>query len=121
MGNWPECEKMAAVHEQSRVISNFLDWLDEGGMRIAEYPKRCGHFREGRHCKQHPEREWPECGTGCEDYDGEEMSDLEQVRMSKEQLLANYFEIDLQAVERERCAMLEECRKAQEKRDETPH
>jgi hypothetical protein len=115
MGKWPECEKMARAQDRSRLIGDFLDWLLDHNMVIAEYPKRCSHFREGRQCRPHPEREWPECGTGCEDYDGEEMSDLEQVRMSKEQLLANYFEIDLQAVERERCAMLDECRAQHEK------
>ena len=34
--NYPECEKMAAVQEKSRELSNFVDWLQEQGYTICE-------------------------------------------------------------------------------------
>ena len=32
--NCPECEKIAAVQEKSRELSNFVDWLREQGYEI---------------------------------------------------------------------------------------
>lgn len=85
MTRTPECDKMLAVKLESQAIGSFLDWLSEQGMFISEYTKVEG-YRD--------EQPWP-------------------VSKSIEQWLADYFEIDLAKVEKERRAILEDFRKAQ--------
>ena len=34
---YPECDKLAAVSEDSNKIGAFLDWLSEQGIRLAKY------------------------------------------------------------------------------------
>lgn len=75
----PESDKMLAVHAKSQAIGEFLDWLrDERGITLAEF----GHTR----------------------HDSDE---LYMVRIGINELLAEYFEIDLNKVEREKRAILD--------------
>ena len=76
--SYPQCEKMSAVNAEAQSIGNFLEWLSEQGLFVAEYTKIEG-YRD--------EQAWP-------------------INESVEQLLARYFEIDLKKVEKERHAML---------------
>jgi hypothetical protein len=75
----PECDKITAARSESQQIGNFLEWLAEQNMEI------CTRRETGwGHVMMIPQME------------------------SREQLLARYFEVDLQEVERERRALLAE-------------
>jgi len=79
---YPECEKMSKVKEQSQIIGEFLDWLqNERGITLAEY------------------------GSGLNN------QHLYPIYKTIEKILAEYFEIDLDKVEQERRAMLDVLRK----------
>jgi hypothetical protein len=87
---YPECERMAAVQSEADLLSGFLDWLHyEQNIRLC-----IPHKHQG--CKK------IECGF----YQDE----LQPDPRSNEQLLADYFKIDLQKVAVERTAMLEAAR-----------
>jgi len=116
MGKYPECEKLSKVSKESHKLGAFMDWLEERGIFLAEYPEHCLSFKTwekvGEDCElDHDTRDW-KCGTGCEDYTPESSDRLMSTNHTKERLLADYFEVDLAVVEEERCAMLEECRES---------
>lgn len=82
----PECDKMLAVQNRSQDIGEFLEWLrGERGLILAQYDE--DHF------------------------DGEF---LMPVNIRIEDLLAEFFEIDLNKVEQEKRALLESIRAAQQ-------
>jgi hypothetical protein len=91
-----ELEKMEkAKAEGSQVIGEFLEWLQgEKGVVLATYHEHskaeCGSLR------------WPECGIYSEQ--------PVIFHCSTERLLAEFFEIDLDQVEREKQALLDEIR-----------
>jgi hypothetical protein len=74
----PECEKLAAVSEESNKIGEFLEWLDSQQVTL---------------CKWH---------NGLEMYQPHPFESL-----SINQLLAQYYDIDLDKVEDERRVLLE--------------
>ncbi|KKN98991.1 hypothetical protein LCGC14_0142360 [marine sediment metagenome] len=75
-----ECEKMAAVRDQSQTIGGFLEWLqDEKHLFI---------------CNRENEEYWP-------------------IHSRIEQWLADYFDINLNKVEEEKCKMLYDLRRKQ--------
>lgn len=75
--NYPECEKMKDVQEDSQKIGEFLDWLlNKRGLVICKWEKS-GYF---------------------------------EYRRNIEELLAEYFGIDLNKVEKEKRQMLDEIR-----------
>ena len=94
----PECDKLKAVSGSSQDIGEFLDWLTgEKGLTV---------------CNEHEHDEWCEgedeiimCGTQSKEYT--------PAMLNIEKLLAEYFEIDLNKVEKERRAILAELQKAQ--------
>lgn len=73
MPEYPECEKMRAAMDDSAVISQFLEWMDESGLVVARWPEEHSEFAE-----------------------------LMPVGRNKEKLLADFFGIDLDKVEAER-------------------
>lgn len=74
----PESDKMLAVHDKSQAIGEFMEWLQgERGIVLAEWEDRTS-----RDAVLHPSH------PGIN------------------QLLAQYFEIDLNVVEREKRAIL---------------
>ncbi len=77
-----EVEKLVAAQDESRAISSFIDWLEENGYAI------CTLQKTGFHGGDFDEIWMPK-------------------RNSHEEMLADYFEIDLNKVEEERRAMLE--------------
>ena len=83
-----ELEKLAAVREQSQAIGEFLDWL--------QHEKEVNLLRFNK--------------------DGE-IDDPEYLplRMSIEELLAEYFHIDLKKVEQERRQLLDQLQAKQRK------
>lgn len=81
--NCPECDKMMAVKEKSQVIGEFLEWLT------------CERSTQVELCVRNDltDRIMP-CYT------------------STEQLLAEFFDIDLDKVEEEKRGILDEIKKA---------
>lgn len=82
----PEHEKLKAIQPKSQAIGEFLEWAGEQGMALASY--------------------------------GDERGDREtlfHVSRSKENLLAEFFEIDLKKLEAEKEAILAEQRTLNER------
>jgi len=73
----PECDKITANREESRILTDFYDWLGEHGLEICAYDEKS--------------------------YGGEWLPDSRR----PEQLFADYFGIDMNKVEEERRAILE--------------
>ena len=84
---YPECEKMTAVKDRSQMIGEFLEWLEW-------------------------EKNWEICErqSGDREYGHEQ---LVPVSFSTEKLLAEFFDIDLSKVEKEKIQMLNELRNKQ--------
>jgi len=76
----PECDKALSVKDKSWALGEFLDWLDSKQYWIAHYP---------------PMGMW-----------GLRAEELCPVRRAKEDLLAEFFGIDLKAMEAEKQAVL---------------
>lgn len=96
----PELDKMGLVQDKSQAIGEFLEWLQNTkGYTLAEY----------RHVN-----------VDGEDIDDDEYEEsrrqyedrLFPVRRQIEQLLAEYFEIDLDKVEAEKRTILDALRRA---------
>lgn len=80
-----EVEKMVAVQEKSKLLSQFIDWLEEEGFSICRW--------------QNVTRYSPDLG----DYSP---AGYLPKRKSNEHLLADFFGIDLEKVEEERLEIL---------------
>jgi len=79
----PECDKLVAVQPKSQVIGEFLDWLAESNFAVCRY----ANYED------------------APSHDG-----WVPARLSLEELLAEFFVIDLGKVEQERRAILDELR-----------
>lgn len=92
---YPEHQKLKAVAERSQTVGTFLDWLrDEKGISLAvqhEHNESC-----------HEEGRWNRCGYSAGDY--------VPAFASTRNLLAEFFAIDEERLEREKRAMLAEMR-----------
>lgn len=87
-----ELEKMRLAQKSSRVLTDFLDWLSENGYAICRWQDYVRHSDElGDYTPScwHPKRN------------------------SHEQLLADFFNIDMKKIEEERRALLESIREIQ--------
>lgn len=82
----PECEKLAAISEESNRIGEFLSWLSRQDIIIAQYDSFGDLYRSRNY----------------------QLTDSGINRM-----LAEYYEIDLDKVERERRALLDWIREVQ--------
>lgn len=81
-----ECEKIVAVQDRSMAISEFLEWLDTQGICLCVVPKTKTY------------------------YPGEGYDRFEPISGGREQLLADFFGIDLKKVEEERREILKQLR-----------
>ena len=89
MSKYPECEKLSQVRDKSQVIGEFLDWLVcEKEISLVRFTDR--------------------------DTDDPDDPGYEFINTSIERLLAEFFEIDLNKVEKEKCTMLGELREARD-------
>ena len=105
---YPECEKLAAVADKSQAIGDFLDWLRSGEADNTRF-KRPIFLAANSIVAE----EWHH---GEQDLLEDEDCDVDEGKLCYwgydiRRLLAKYFEIDLDKVESERRAMLEELRK----------
>lgn len=131
----PECDRMVAVADESHALGDFLDWLNENGIILAEWErkKECDYAdgpsmarfgdiggqkwrcEKGR-VTGHPDSNKPGVDSGlCRKCDGTGLIDRNEPRLtprgeSYNELLARYFDIDLAKVEAERRQMLEALR-----------
>jgi hypothetical protein len=143
MSETPELDKRSKVLEDSHKLGFFLDWLGEQGIQLGKYvalldpPNRyvvveCPHKCDGGCWRVEDTDSISITGLDGHHYESEAeahglAADLEDKRLakaqenpvfqpvygSKEQLLADYFEIDLDKIETERRALLDALRKAQ--------
>jgi len=93
----PELDKMHEVKDKSQAIGEFLEWLrDEKNYTVMRWSKK---------------RDWDDYKE--DDPEGDEDSNLGgiPVRDTIEQLLADYFDIDLKKVEEERRMILDTMRR----------
>lgn len=84
MSDYPECEKMTNVRPQSDIVGEFLDWMS--------------NKKEYNICEYH------EDGPG-------EAGGYYPINSNIEELLADFFEIDLKKIEEERRQMLDDIRR----------
>jgi len=84
---YPEHEKMMAVKQESNTIGNFLDWL----YHEKKYSICYWEESEGNGVSYMPERYY-------------------SIRQSFNDLLADFFDIDLKKVEEEKDVMLDQIR-----------
>ena len=90
--SYPECEKLLKVKTESHAIGNFLEWLEQNGMQVAEWQDGEGN-------------EYNDDRTANIDYVPEGWF---PTKKSIETLLAAHFDIDMKKVEDERREMLED-------------
>lgn len=114
-----ELEKMSAVREQSQPIGEFLDWLAGQGILLMKYtpviyerwPWESKFATDGSQPSYY-RAAWhgPDDGVHGppEEYEGDDEPMM--WRESIERMLARFFEIDLNAIEEERRALLDELR-----------
>ena len=79
MPECPECDKIIAHQDESRTLSDFVDWLNANGYAICELVETGGY----------PNKQWV------------------SIKKSFEHLFAEYYVIDLNKCEQERRALLE--------------
>jgi rubrerythrin len=91
--DYPEHQKLQAVRERSQAIGTFLEWLLSKGFRLAKW------------MKVPDEDPWADKGA--------EVDELVQQSIDIEKILAEFYEIDLNKLEKEKQAMLEYIRKQQ--------
>ena len=113
MCKFPEHESLAGVRDQSQSIGEFLEWLGERGIRLGrfhEHTKDCVNPEWHDDVNKGKDRlfsdDWvPKYSCG---YDTDEFA---VVHYNIENLLAEYFEIDLDKLEKEERQILEQLRK----------
>ena len=86
----PTCDRLSEIAPESQKLGEFLDWLREQGIHLAAYHAHTKDCRE-------PGSRYHTCGF---------TDQLVSVQRPTEELLADYFEVDLAAVETERRALL---------------
>jgi hypothetical protein len=84
---YPEHAKLKKVKERSQCVGEFLEWLGTEEIMLGTYTRVSGRRSES----------------------------FMTIGESTESLLARFFDIDLNKLEEEKCAMLEEIRKANSK------
>jgi hypothetical protein len=90
----PECDKLHSVKDESQIIGNFLDWLFSNGKVL---------------CKWEDTKYYDKNGNLTDKYNRDGYSDLEgyyPTRDSIENLLAEYFEVNMDKVNKEREELL---------------
>lgn len=109
----PEITKVEAVREQSQLIGEFIDSMKSKGIVFCKYEKReivcgikecgCRYGIKSTNCKgkhhQHDDLRY-----------NWEHTRHQLIRKNIEQLLADYFNIDLNKVEKEKVKLLESIR-----------
>jgi len=101
---YPECEKLAIHRLYSEKIEEFVEWLRENKIYLAKYHVHTQYCFEG-----------DDELLGNLECDADE-NELMQHTIPIRQLIATFFNIDLNRVEEERREMLEKIREENAKR-----
>jgi len=139
---YPEHEKLKAIQHESQTCGEFYEWLqsekgvemerhyayeldendykvwrDRDGNIVEDYcdPDSLGGFNSAKHKKYEKMKE--ELGMCCRLIPTPGGPHTLPIRQRLSQLLAEFFEIDEAKLEEEKRAMLDECRKAHEKKE----
>jgi len=126
---YPECEKLAAVAERSQAIGDFIEWLVSQGLSIRRWVEYSDNglpkyvWKEStpawrRKRKPGPADVLKDLAENNPDYVSQPAGWYPDPR-SITDFLAEFFQIDLAEVERERRRMLDACRKANNDRTAT--
>jgi hypothetical protein len=96
----PVLDTLKSVKPEADVIARFLEWAEE---------------RRWEFCQPHA------CGEGCQDDEGEVLCHAAEgerlpVNLGIEKVLAKYLGVDLDAADREKCAVLDWHRKQEASR-----
>jgi len=109
---YPECEKLANVSKESNAIGEFLDWLQEQGISLTKW-QEAGDNGEPSYIDETTGEP-----SSMLAYNSINNPDLEEwfegyfpIHTPFENLLAKYFDIDMNKVEKERREMLDNIRK----------
>jgi len=86
---YPEHAKLEAIGDKRNAVGDFIEWLSEEGYRIANWH----------------ENECSECSCMADQI-------LLPVMKNTPEMLAEYFDVDLIKIEKEKQAMLDSIRKA---------
>ncbi len=94
-----EHERLSLIKDKSQAIGDFIEWLSGRGIRL------CREHEHTNACYEDddPECQWPTCGLR----DGRLIGDHTPIT----KLLADYFDIDENKLEREKRQMLADIRK----------
>lgn len=95
---YPEAEKISAVREESRIIGSFLEWLFSSNLTLCQWREDTYYNEEGDLISDKRPM----------DYDFFEPAQYVPVRISINDLLAEYYEINLARYEEERTEMFKE-------------
>jgi len=114
----PECDKALKIQDESNNIGFFLDWLQEQDIHLCS-----PHNHTEPACYRYGDRDPNEDRYISHDYAGQakyigekeldcgsRQGEMICVRESFEKLLARYFNIDLNKIEKEKQAILKEIR-----------
>jgi len=119
----PECDKLLEVKDKSQIIGVFLEWLQSQDIQLYSKPVKEAVIAR---MKGENDKKCPECGgilipyrmaggTHCASCGIDISSDYYEkylpFRKPIEQILAWYFDINLNKCEEERRQMLEEIRR----------
>lgn len=113
---YPECEKLAKVSKESNAIGQFLDWLnDEQNTRLFKWSDEADNG-EAKFIDETGDATVPSTYSFDEKEDEDFLNPEYEtfpkgyypVHKAHYQLLAQYFNIDLNKVEKERRQMLKE-------------
>lgn len=117
----PELDKMHEVREQSQPIGEFIDWLAGQGVQLVRWapvvkerwPWKSRYDANGEKARVFLIADHgPDDGVHGPPEEYADEADIEAFpwHESTERMLARFFEIDLNAVEEERRALLDELR-----------
>ena len=118
MSNYPEHEKLSAVREHSQAIGEFLEWLSQAeGISLCHW-RNYGTNGEPRYVgPDHPRRQElnPRGLQFVANPDFEEWEEgFQPDPRNVQQLLADYFGVDLRRLDTEKRAMLDGLREKTE-------
>ena len=110
-GEYPEHEKLKAVHDQSQAIGEFMEWLGGKGLSLGAYHKHTeGCKNPDWHKGVNEGKQWIDEDWVTQYRCGAQTDQFVYVGMDIEAKLAEFFEIDRDKLEQEKRAMLQKQR-----------
>ena len=112
MSDYPEHKKLEAIQEQSQAIGEFLEWIsDNGDWRLGKPHHHIETCKNPDYSYHNFRYELGDPSTWEMYLCGYASSQFESNHRNVDKLLAEFYQIDLNALEKEKRAMLDEIRK----------